>query len=221
MTRLIHACVALALLTACTTVTEIPAAKPTVGGEVSPPYGFVGYCLRAQADCSGGTDAPKPITMTPDRWAELNAVNAFVNHLPQVEDIERYHVLEYWTVADDKGGDCEDLALRKRAELIARGWPADELLMTTVREADGDAHAVLTVVTTEGDFILDNKAWAIVREEAAPYVFLKRQSAYRPWVWLDMQGGTVATVYYAPLGSEAPFITVVEKASNNVGGIRK
>lgn len=213
---------ALPLLLALTAITAGggQALAADTGREVSPPYGYVAYCLRVKADCMGGTDAPQTVAMTAARWSELNAVNDFVNALPQVEDIDRYGVTEYWAVADDKGGDCEDLALRKRAELISRGWPASALLMTVVREWSGDGHAVLTVVTDQGELILDNKARTILHREEAPYVFLKRQSAYRPWVWLDMESPSPIAINYPPVDTTPPFISAVEKARNNVGGIR-
>lgn len=46
--------------------------------------------------------------------------------------------------------------LLKRRELIALVIPVNTLLMTLVRQANGEGHAVLTVRTDRGDFILDN-----------------------------------------------------------------
>ena len=45
----------------------------------------------------------------------------------------------------------------KRKRLMARGWPTSSLLITVVRDEMGEGHAVLTVRTMQGDFILDNK----------------------------------------------------------------
>ncbi len=53
-------------------------------------------------------------------------------------------------------GDCEDIALLKRRDLIEKGWPVGALLMTVVRQANGEGHAVLTVLTDRGDLVLDN-----------------------------------------------------------------
>ena len=37
------------------------------------------------------------------------------------------------------------------------GWPRQALLITVVRDKKGDGHAVLTVKTDKGEFILDNQ----------------------------------------------------------------
>jgi hypothetical protein len=48
--------------------------------------------------------------------------------------------------AEARPGDCEDLAILKRAILINRGWPAELLPLLIVRElATGAEHAVLWV----------------------------------------------------------------------------
>lgn len=185
----------------------------TAGQQVVPPVGFIGYCLRATADCEGGTDRPSHFEMTPGRWSEINRINDYVNRLPQVDDELLYGRAEWWAVATDHaGGDCEDLALRKRAELIKAGWPVDVLLITVVREWNDQAHAVLTVVSDQGDFILDNKSWRIVKAEDAPYRFIKRQARLRPFLWVNldpanMRGNQLDAV--PPLGGPVPFVASV------------
>ncbi len=74
--------------------------------------------------------------------------------------------------------DCEDFALLKRRMLIQRGFSAADLLMTVVRKPDGEGHAVLTLRTAEGDFVLDNLASDVKPWFATPYSFVKRQSSY-------------------------------------------
>ena len=41
--------------------------------------------------------------------------------------------------------------------LIQAGWPREALLITVVRDKKGEGHAVLTVKTDKGEFILDNQ----------------------------------------------------------------
>ena len=41
--------------------------------------------------------------------------------------------------------------------LIQAGWPRQALLITVVRDKKGEGHAVLTVKTDKGEFILDNQ----------------------------------------------------------------
>ncbi|MCE9648665.1 MAG: transglutaminase-like cysteine peptidase [Parvibaculum sp.] len=184
--------------------------------QVTPPYGFVDFCLRNKPDCQGGTDTPEDPALTPARWAELNDVNNYVNKLPQISDNDRYGKTEFWTYADGKGGDCEDFALEKRRMLIDRGWPADALLLTTVREWNGAGHAVLLVETDRGEYVLDNKNWAIVAWKDAPYTWNKRQSRQRPYIWVDLDPHTFKTAQpmnLPPLGAPVPFLAATETAS--------
>ena len=87
-----------------------------------------------------------------------------------------------------KGGDCEDMALLKRSLLIKKGWPRDALLMATARDQQGAGHAVLVAVTDKGDFVLDNRNWAIVSWRNAPYTWIKRQSREHPAIWVKLDG---------------------------------
>jgi predicted transglutaminase-like cysteine proteinase len=67
--------------------------------------------------------------------------------------------------------------------------------MTIVREADGEGHAVLTVKTNRGEFILDNLTDDILLWSRTPYQYYKRQSQSDPnlWVWLDGTHAGIAT----------------------------
>ncbi len=184
--------------------------------QVMPPSGFIGFCLRNRKDCEGGTDSPVIPELTAARWSELNAVNDYVNRLPQVSDQDRYGKPEYWAYADAQGGDCEDFALEKRRLLIEKGWPVEALLLTTVCEWNGAGHAVLVIETDRGEYVLDNKNWAIVAWKDAPYTWNKRQSRERPYIWVNIDPHTFRTaapMKLPPLGSPVPFITADETAS--------
>lgn len=84
-------------------------------------------------------------------------------------------------------GDCEDFALEKRRRLMQKGFSAGDLLMTVVRKPDGEGHAVLTVRTAQGDFILDNLDGGVKLWTQTPYRFLKRQATNHSghWVTID------------------------------------
>jgi len=66
------------------------------------------------------------------------------------------------------------------------GWPRQALLITVVRDKRGDGHAVLTVTTDRGDFILDNQNQDILPWSATGYRFVKRQSQSDPNVWVAL-----------------------------------
>ena len=96
--------------------------------------------------------------LTPQKWNQLVNVNADVNQqILAATDDEIYGRPEVWAYPEKIGeGDCEDLVLLKRRDLIKDGWPAGALLITVVRQRNGDGHAVLTVLTDRGDLVLDN-----------------------------------------------------------------
>ena len=89
----------------------------------------------------------------------MQRVNLWVNsHVKPMTDMDHWGVVERWNYPDDGYGDCEDYVLLKRKMLMQEGWPREALLITVVRDQNGDGHAVLTVKTDKGEFILDNQS---------------------------------------------------------------
>lgn len=170
--------------------TSFAAAAPMrVTGPSAPPVGHVQFCAVHPDDC-GVYDKPNQMVRLTDAvWARLNQLNEAVNAavLPAT-DLQIYGVLERWEYPKFVG-DCEDYALEKRRELIAAGWPASALLMTVVKDEAGDGHAVLTVRTDRGEFILDNKTDAIELWSHTPYRYLKRQSTRDAAAWDQIEDG--------------------------------
>jgi len=198
-----------ALLSGCASASATPpvSAPQPAGQQVVPPFGFIDFCVRQVADCSGGTDRPATPALTPAKWSELSTVNDYVNALPQIDDEDNYQRVEYWTYPGERGGDCEDLALAKRKLLIERGWPVSALLLATAEEWNGEFHAVLIVETDRGEFVLDNLNREIVAWHDAPYVWKKRQSRERPFVWVDLDTKTFrAETTPMPRIGEPPFV---------------
>ena len=108
--------------------------------------------------------------------------------------MENYGVEEYWSYPDNGYGDCEDYALEKRRELMNAGVPAGDLLMTVVRQPNGDGHAVLTVRTSLGEFILDNLETKVLAWTDTDYTYLKRQSTENSGVWVTINDGRADAV---------------------------
>jgi predicted transglutaminase-like cysteine proteinase len=77
--------------------------------------------------------------------------------------------------------------LLKRRMLMQAGWPREALLITVVRDKKGDGHAVLTVRTDRGDFILDNQAEDVLLWSETGYRFVKRQSQGNPSHWVALE----------------------------------
>lgn len=151
-------------------------------GRTTIPIGYYDYCKRFTERCSL-RERRKKVQLTRDKWKQIKRVNSEVNtRIEPVTDINNYGTEEYWTYPVSRG-DCEDYALLKRKILQEQGFPLSSLLVTVVYDADGGGHAVLTVVTDKGDFILDNQEAKVLRWQDAELTYLKRQSADNPNVW--------------------------------------
>lgn len=156
------------------------------GGATSIPVGHSEFCKIHQDECDLTTYLVDTQALTEQSWRELLEVNAAVNSAIQpVTDEELYRVAEYWTYPRT-AGDCEDFALAKRRELISRGWPASTLLITVVKEASGNGHAVLLVRTDRGDLVLDNQEGLVKLWNETRYQFIKRQSQGHAGQWVDL-----------------------------------
>ena len=158
------------------------------------PIGWVEFCARQPAECTSTTTAPQNVALSRKAWRQLVQVNNWVNEtIKPLSDLEHWGVVERWSYPDDGYGDCEDYALLKRRMLIEAGWPREALLLTLVRGADGEGHAVLTVTTDKGDYVLDNMSWDILLWSKIGYRFVKRQSQYDPNVWVSLGDSAPAT----------------------------
>jgi predicted transglutaminase-like cysteine proteinase len=155
-------------------------------GDTLPPIGYVTFCQEHQGDCRPGPRFADRIQLTAAKYRQIEEVNTAVNtEIAPVTDLELYGKAEVWTYPTTKG-DCEDYVLLKRRILIERGFPESTLLITVVRDENNEGHAVLTVRTDAGDFVLDNKRRDIVRWADTPYTFIKRQSEKNPLVWISL-----------------------------------
>jgi predicted transglutaminase-like cysteine proteinase len=209
MTREAIAAAALAAL-----LCAAPEAKATEAGKFQSlygtalaPVGYVDFCHRNPSDCSKAGRDTHRIVMNEERWAAVRKINNYVNAtIKPVSDQELYGQAEYWTYPVD-AGDCEDFLLLKKRDLERLGFPAGALLITVVLDEKGEGHAILTVATDEGDFVLDNRRDAILRWSETHYRFLKRQSAEDPNHWVALAKTvpvTTATVKSSPLQGVAP-----------------
>ena len=155
-------------------------------GETLPPIGYVNFCRVRAAECRPSRRFADRIQLTRAKAAELRKVNKSVNSaVAPVTDMDLYGEVERWTYPVKKG-DCEDYVLLKRRILIERGWPETALLITVVRDENNEGHAVLTVRTDRGDFVLDNKVNPVKAWADTPYTFVKQQSARNPLVWSSL-----------------------------------
>lgn len=156
------------------------------GGATSQPVGHYELCLEVPSECAAVTQNAAPVRLTKGLWQELVNVNAAVNASVQPRtDLEMWGQPEHWSYPQ-AFGDCEDYVLAKRNILIRKGVSAGALLITVVRQPNGDGHAVLTVRTDRGDYILDNLEGRILAWSETDYQYLKRQSSRNSGLWVKV-----------------------------------
>src|SRR5687767_546177 len=149
----------------------------SIGDSTRAPIGWVEFCNDQPADCRETATTPRDVVLSQAAWKDLVRVNRWANEtIKPVTDIEHWGVIERWSYPTDGYGDCEDYVLLKRRTLIEAGWPREALLITVVRDKRGDGHAVLTVKTDRGEFILDNQNEEILPWTETGYRMVKRQS---------------------------------------------
>jgi predicted transglutaminase-like cysteine proteinase len=153
-------------------------------GKTTQPIGHYEFCQRYAAECDVKSARSSRVELTPELWNELVAVNAEVNlAIKPATDDEVYGRPEFWAYPTTRG-DCEDLVLLKRRDLIEKGWPVGALLITVVRQRNGEGHAVLTVETDRGDLVLDSLQPRVLVWNETDYQYVKRQSETNSGQWL-------------------------------------
>ncbi|MCE7029216.1 transglutaminase-like cysteine peptidase [Jiella avicenniae] len=163
-----------------------------IGVEAPRPIGQQGLCKRDPAECRpvAKRSPSAPVALNPKLIHAIATINVSVNSQIKPEsDEDLYGVEEYWTYPKT-AGDCEDFVLRKRKRLHDEARiDLGNLLITVVKKTNGEGHAVLTLHTTDGDFILDNLNWRVLPWNQTPYAFLKRQSTADPGKWNRIANG--------------------------------
>ena len=164
------------------------------GGITSQPIGHYEFCQTNAAECRSGARNPAPAKVTDFGWSVVRQINLDINHaITPMTDKDLYGKDEVWTYPDG-AGDCEDFVLLKRKRLMEKGFAAGDLLITVVRKPDGEGHAVLTLRTTQGDFILDNLNNEVKLWTATPYRYLKRQASFHAGRWVSIENGDAVMV---------------------------
>lgn len=136
------------------------------------------------------------VQLTRARWTQLLEVNARFNDYPYVSDSVQWGVPDHWDYVDDSGrGDCEDYALAKQRALARLGWPPGSLRIATLTYPADEfrgpliGHAVLTVDTDRGTYVLDNRYNQVLPWDSPItwyYRWIERRGwGTRSWVLID------------------------------------
>jgi len=159
----------------------------SVGRNTNAPIGWIDFCIEYKPECNTRPSMPRDVVLTSKAWDDMVKVNLWVNQtIKPMTDMQHWGVVERWNFPDDGYGDCEDYVLLKRRMLMRAGWPREALLITVVRDKHDEGHAVLTVKTNRGEFILDNQIDRIVAWNKTGYTFIKRQSQSNPNAWVSL-----------------------------------
>jgi predicted transglutaminase-like cysteine proteinase len=168
-------------------VEQIPFDTPVLA-----PMAHTRFCLAYKTDCrspriffrGGG------IKLTAERRAQLVSVNAAVNRSIKPERNNDGLAGEKWEISP-KSGDCNDFAVTKRHELLAKGWPARVLLLAEVETSWGEHHLVLVIRTKDGDVVADNLSASIVPWIKPRYRWVRIQSPQNPVFWSSVASPAV------------------------------
>lgn len=175
------------VLLASTGLGRAAADSMAVGRQTSQPIGHYEFCKANPAECAIRPADTAVVGMTDAEWRLVTAINIDVNRaIKPVSDIDNYGLEEVWTYPDNGKGDCEDYALLKRRLLNEKGISLANLLLTVVRKPDGEGHAVLTLRSDKGDFILDNLSDTVKPWRETGYKFLKRQASTNTGRWVSL-----------------------------------
>ncbi len=177
-------------------VTDVHASYAAVGEVTRTPYGWADLCGRQPQECQVDVLDAVDLHLTTETLQMLERVNANVNaSIEPVSNLDHWGtMLDHWDYPVDGKGDCKIYALWKRKLLIDMGLPRQALLMTIVRDLEGNGHTILTVKTDRGDLILDNMVGEIRAWDATGYKFIKRQTQADPNVWVAVGGSERRTM---------------------------
>ncbi|MDB5554890.1 MAG: transglutaminase-like cysteine peptidase protein [Rhizobium sp.] len=145
---------------------------------VAAPFAHVVFCKDYAAECAKAS-GPAAVKLTASAMEELQTVNGDVNaQIVAQDDTEN----DTWTLFP-RFGDCDDFAVSKRHELIARGWPAPALRLAIGVTPENEGHMVLVARTSRGDLVLDNRDDRVKPWQDADLTWRSIQSLDDPHVW--------------------------------------
>ncbi len=163
------------------------ASSMQTGKLTSQPIGHFEFCKVNVNECRIQSIGVQPLVGAAKTMKLIATVDAQVNAAIRPEtDLEIYGRDEVWAYPTS-AGDCEDYVLLKRKILMNKGISPANLLITVVRKRDGEGHAVLTVRTQRGDYILDNLTDDVLSWDDTDYRYLKRQSSEHTGRWVDIE----------------------------------
>lgn len=151
------------------------------------PMAFTQFCLKYPGDCKSGrlSFEDDRIELNDMRRSELENINRTVNSSIHPERNLDGLAGEKWLLSPVRG-DCNDYAATKRHQLITRGWPARDVLLSEVATVSGEHHLVTVVRTNGGDLVLDNLTDRILPWSRTSYRWVRIQTPKNPNYWASV-----------------------------------
>jgi len=171
-----------------------PAAQPFIpsGPATDMPTGLAELCRAQPAVCDRLATTPATSTNRPDetdkaRLQLLKRIDGMVNaHVRQQSDRQIYGVGELWRPSGsgrNAVGDCEDLAIQKRLDLIDAGFPPERLFFAIVYRSGIGLHTVLVARLDAGDMVLDSRSRFVEPWQDTRYQWLIAERPGMPTQW--------------------------------------
>jgi predicted transglutaminase-like cysteine proteinase len=151
------------------------------------PVAFTQFCFKYPGDCKPQRlfSAGDRIELDQMHLSEIESINHDVNSSIHPERNEDGLAGEKWLLSPLRG-DCNDYAVTKRHQLIARGWPARTVLLSEVVTLSGEHHLVTIVRTNSGDLVLDNLTDQIMPWSRTGYRWVRIQTPKNPNYWASI-----------------------------------
>jgi predicted transglutaminase-like cysteine proteinase len=153
------------------------------------PIAFYKFCAKNADQCHSDNGGQK-IHIHSDSWMMLYLVNAQINDRIKADANKGAYDWSLNTVH----GNCNDYAVQKRKALMDAGFPMAALSLSAVKTNTGEGHLVLTVRTTDGDFVLDNLRQTILPWTSTGYQWISVQSNANPFHWVQVKGAPLIAV---------------------------
>lgn len=178
----------LSLFLVVSSTQETTAARAITDILVPVPRGYIEMCRSIDPSISFLCEPSAYDTVIPfseNLLLLLRKIKQRVNH----EITYRADITEdRWNPIPNGYGDCEDYVLSYKIALAEEGIPPDALRIAIASVPDGGIHAVLLVVTDQGNLVLDLSI-ATVNEWQEPlfddYTWILTQEGNLKWVLID------------------------------------
>jgi len=208
--RLLFVCLVAISLAAC-------GGMPNSGGSLHAasvipapqPPGVASYCAQPPAPAAqpfwdafcDGDATPTTVALTPERWSELEAIQA------EVDGSVTYVASDAWDPLSS-AGDCKTYAARTTLALLQHGWPQGAIRVATAFVNDGSAqngasHALVLVDTDKGTIVLDSRQAGPRPWESLSYIWLSAEvpGGHGSWSLLTTDRAALRTALLANLAA--------------------